>query len=429
MKIDIKQLPKSQTELTITVPYEVYQKWEKRALEDIGKQVKVAGFRPGHVPEAIVRQQVREDSIKMATLDYVLPQTYAEAVKKHDLQVIAHPKVDIKSEPKKEGDDFVYTAIVPVMPEVKMGNYRKIKIKKKKPEVTKKSIDETIEMIINRHAEWKDVDRKAKKGDRTEIAFEGFDKDGKTIPNTVSKNHPVILGSDTMIPGFEEEIVGMKRGEAKTFDITFPKDYHAEAMKGKKVKFEVTLNRLEEKLDQKLDDNLVEKITGHKQSVDAFKKQIEEELSAELEQKNKQEHENKIVKEIVDLTKVDLPDALIDQEIEEMLNEHRQRLKQQGLDWELFLKHVKKTEEEFKNEHRQSAEERVKARLGIQTIIREEKIEISKEELGSKIEEMTAHYPESEKKKIVDYYEKDKEAAHFLKNSMAADKLFAMFTK
>jgi len=429
MKVDIKKLPKSEVQLTITVPYEDYKKWEKKALEEVNKEMKIAGFRPGHIPEGVVREKLGEEGLKSATLDFVLPQTYAKAVMDNKIDVIAQPKVDIKSHIKKEGDDFVYCAIVAIMPEIKMGDYKKIKIARKPVTVDPRRVDETIQLIMDRHAQWKDVDRKAQKGDRAEVDFEGFDEEGKAIPNTASKNHPIILGSNTMVPGFEEAIVGIGKGETKEFELKFPKDYHAKAMQGKKVKFKLTLNRLEEKIEQKLDEAWIEKVTGKKQSVDDFKKLVEDDLKSELTIKANQEHDSAVVAEVLKITKADIPEALIGQEINFMLEDQKARAKHQGIAWEEYLKHINKTEEDFLKDHRKGAEERVLARLGVQHIIRDSNLHISDEELSQKIEALIAHYPEEQQSKVREHYENDKEAKTHLRHNLAADKLIDLLTK
>jgi trigger factor len=428
MKVEVKKLPKSEVELTITVPYDVYKKWEKKALEEISKEIKVSGFRSGNIPENIVRENVRPEAIKAATLDFVLPQTYTEAVKANDVQVVAQPKVDIKSDVVKEGDDFVYVATVAVMPELKMGDYKKIKIARKPVVVEKDRVDETINMVMDRYAEWKDVERKAKEGDRVEISFEGFDEEGKAIPNTASKNHPIILGSKTMVPGFEDGVVGMSKGEEKEFEVTFPKEYHSSSMQGKKVKFKANLLRLEEKLEQKLDEEMIEKIAGKKQSVDEFRKVVEDSLKEEIENRNREEHDNEVVNEIIKITKVELPEALIEQEVENMLEEQKHRVKDQGLEWDQYLKHIKKTEEDFAKEHRKPAEERIIARLGVQHILKDADIKVSDEEVEAKITEMASHYPEEQKKVVFDHFKEEKANKH-LRHNMAADKLIDMLSK
>ncbi|MBU0577430.1 trigger factor [Patescibacteria group bacterium] len=429
MKSEVKKLPKSQVEITITVPYEDYKKAEKKALEQIGKEIKVDGFRSGNIPEDVVRKQVDEQTIQGATLENIIPTSYTAAIKEHDVPVIAQPKVDIKSPVKKEGDDFVYIAVVAVMPEVKVGDYKKIKVAKPKVEVKKKQIDETIDMIMDRFAEWSDVKRKAKKNDRAEVSFEGFDEKGEAIPNTASKNHPIVLGTKTMVPGFEDAVIGMEIGKEKEFTITFPKDYHAKTMQGKKVKFKLTLNRLEEKKEQKLDEAIIEKITGQKQSVKDFTKRVEEDLLSEMQSRIQREHDNNVVKEIIKITKAELPDTLIDSEIEQLKQEQKQRISQQGLTWEQYLQHIKKTEEDFAKDHRKPAEERLLARLGVTHIIRDSKLEVKDKEVDKKIDELSARYPKEQQKQFREHYKEGSDAYRNLKNNMAADLLIDMLTK
>lgn len=427
MKAEIKKLPKSQVELTITVPHADYVKAEKQAIEKLSKEMKVDGFREGNIPENVVREKAGPQTIQSATLEVVIPVSYTAAVKEHEVQVIAQPQVTIKSPVQKEGDDFVYVATVSVMPEVKLGDYKKIKVKRREVKVTEKEVNETLEMIVNRFAEWKDVDRPAKSGDRIEIDFEGFDEEGKVIPNTGSKNHPLVLGSKIMVPGFEEAVVGMKKDDEKEFDIEFPEDYHAKPMQGKKVKFKAKANRVEEKQEQELNKAMVEKVTGQKMSVDDFKKHVKEDLEHEMKQRVQAEVDNKVVQEIVKITKAELPDSLIDEEIRLLKEERKQAVARQGLSWEQYLQHIKKTDEDFAKDHRKPAEERLLARLGVNQIIRNEKVEVSDEEADKRLQEMINAYPEAQRDQVREYYKKDSEAYRVLKNNLSADKLINMF--
>ena len=429
MKATLKTLPKSQIELTITVPYADYVKAQKQALERISKEMKVDGFRSGHIPEDVVRERAGEALINSVTLETLVPVTYTAAVKEHNVLVIAQPKIEVKNHVKKEGDELVYTATVATMPEVKLGNYKKIKVKKQPVKVTEKELNETLDMIVNRFAEWKTVERAAKDGDRVELDFEGFDQEGKLIPNTASKNHPVVLGSKTMIPGFEEAIIGMKVAQEKEFDIDFPKDYHAKEMQGKKVKFKVKLGRVEEKIEQQLTEAMIEKLTGQKQSVADFKKHVEEDLEREMKQRAQAEVDNKVVQEIVKITSAELPDSLIEDEISLLKEERMAAVKRQGLTWEQYLKHIKKTDDDFAKDYRKPAEERLLARLGVNQIIKEEKVEASDEEVEKSINEQAAAYPEDQQKSVLDYYKKGSEAYKTLKNNLSADKLINMFVE
>jgi len=429
MKSDIKKLPKSQIELTITVSYADYEKAEKKAIETLSKEIKVPGFRSGHIPEDVVREQVDEQAIYGTALEHLIPDTYIKAVKEHDIHIIAQPKVDVKTHVKKAGDQLVYTATVSVMPEVKMGDYKKIKVERPKIKVEKAQIDETVQMILDRFAEWNDVKRAAKKGDRAEINFEGFDEKGVAIPNTKSKNHPVVLGSKMMVPGFEEAVEGMEIGKEKEFDVTFPKDYHSKEMQGKKIHFKVSLNRLEEKKDIKLDEALIEKVTGQKQSVEDFMKHVEEDLLTEMKTRAEREHDNKVIQEIIKITKIDLPDILIEEEVEYLKHDQQERVKQQGITWEQYLAHIKKTDEDFAKDHKKAAEERLLARLGVLHILKDAKIEISDDQVDARIKEMSEGYPKEYQTKFLEYYKKGSEGYRTLKNNMAADKLIDMLSK
>ncbi len=429
MKSSVKKLPKSQVELTISVPYEEYLQAEKHALEHISEELKVEGFRPGHIPEDVIREKVDEQTIREVTIEHLLPMTYANAVKEHKVDVIARPKIDIKTPIKKAGDELTYVATVSIMPEIKMGDYKKIKVKREPVKVEPKQIEETLAMIVDRFAEWKDATGKAKKGHRAEITFEGFDEKKAAIPGTASKNHPVILGSNVMVPGFEDSIIDMAVGDTKEFDVDFPKDYHAEPLRGKKVGFKLTLGRLEEKLQKELTPELVEKVTGEKQSVEDFKKRVETDLKAEMEARARSEHDAKVVQEVMKITKVDLPEELINEELEYMKEEHKERVRQQGLTWEQYLKHIKKTEEDFVKDNRKGAEERLLARLGVQFILKDAKITVGDEEVTKKIEEMAAKYPENVRKQVHEHYGKDTEGWRSMKNNMAADKLIDMLSK
>lgn len=427
MPATFKQLPKSQIELTITVSYDEYLKAQKQALQKINQEMKVDGFRSGHIPEAVVLEKAGPAAIQSFTLEQIIPDTYAAAVKEHGLQVINQPKIEIKEHVAKEGDNLVYAAIVSIMPVVTVGDYKKIKVKKQAAAVTDKELNETLEMIMNRFAEWKDVDRVAQDKDRVELDFEGFDENNAIIPGTASKNHPVILGSKTMIPGFEEAIIGMKVGDEKEFNIVFPKDYHAKEMQGKNVKFKVKLGRLEEKIEQVLNETMIEKITGQKDSVEQFKERVKNDLEAEMKQRAQAEVDGKVVQEIIKITSAELPDSLIEDEIELLKDERKQAVTRQGLTWEQYLQHVKKTDEDFAKDHRKSAEERLLARLGVNQIIRQEKIEASDEDVMKRVHEVAMNYPEAQRKEVLDYYQKGSEAYRQLKNTLSADLLINMF--
>ncbi|MFO0780830.1 MAG: trigger factor [Candidatus Gracilibacteria bacterium] len=218
MKVTVEKLPKSEVKLTIEVPAERLEKYMEKAAEQISMHFKIPGFRPGHVPLDVLKQHVNEEGIEAHMLDIALPETYTEAVMKEKLQVVSRPKVEIKTK-----SPLVYEAVVAVFPEVSVSGYEKISVKKETPKVEAKDVDEVLAGIQKRHTTYKDVEREAKKGDRVEVDFDGFDDGGAPLDNTSSKNHPLVIGDNSLIPGFEDELVGMKKEEKKSFQITFQK--------------------------------------------------------------------------------------------------------------------------------------------------------------------------------------------------------------
>ena len=270
MDYKIKNLPKSEVEITVTVPEDKLPKYMAKAAEEISKDVKVKGFRPGHVPADVLEGHADKKLIEARAQELAIQDTYVEIVIKEKIQVVSRPKVKIEKE-----SPLVYVVTVAILPEVKVKDHKSIKVPKKEVKVTDKDIEEVLMDLKKRATTYKDVDRAAKKGDRVEVDFEGFDENEKAHENTKSTNHPLILGEQSLIPGFEEELYGLKKGEKKEFHLTFPKDYGKEDFRNKKVKFKAEMKRVEEGMEPILDESFVEKITGQKKSVDDLKKDIE----------------------------------------------------------------------------------------------------------------------------------------------------------
>lgn len=429
MKTTLKKLPKSQVELTLNVPYATYTQAEKKALQEANQHLKIDGFRPGHIPESIVKQNVQPDYLKQATLDHLLPKVLMQAAKENNLNIVAPPSVDVKTKDPKEGEDIVLVATMDVMPEVKLGNHKKIKIKKKPVKVEQKQVDETIAMIMDRFAVWKDVERKAKMGDRVEVDFEGFDDKKQPLANTKSKNHPLILGSKAFIPGFEEELVGLSVGDEKTFNITFPKDYHAADMQGKKVTFAVKVGRLEEKQKQELDEAMIEKITGQKQSPDEFKASVKKDLEFETQQRLQGEHDQAVVDALVKITEVELPDSLIAQELNDLKEEKKRDLARQGLKWEQYLSYMKSDEKKFEEDHRDAATYRLKSRFALHETMKALEIKVTEEQVETEIQKRMEKLPTENQEEFKKYYAPGSDGRRMLKNNMAVDQLMVHFTQ
>ena len=418
MDYEIKKLPKSEIEIKITVPEERMHEFKKKACDEISKDVKVKGFRPGHVPHNVLEQYVDKNLIKAQTQQFAIQQIYTEVAIKENLQVVSRPKVDIDSE-----EPLKFTAKVAVLPEVEIKDYKKIKVKKMDSKVTDKDIEQVVDDMKKYGTTFKDVERAVQKGDRVEVDFEGFDEGGASVENTKSSNHPVIIGEGSLIPGFEEELIGLKKDEKKEFDITFPKDYGKESFQNKKMKFKVQIKKIEEPSIPELDEALIEKMTGKKQTVEEFKKEIEKNIQAKKDLEAKQKQENDYIEKLLERTNVDMPESLIDEESEYILMEMKEDVEHKGIEFGKFLEQSKTTEDDLRKKYRPEGERRIKIRLALQYLITEERVEVTEDDLKAELEKIKANYPPDQEKKIQEEFEGGKLKAQ-LKNRLALRKLF-----
>lgn len=419
MDHQIKKLPKSEVEITITVPEEKMPEYRKRACEELSKDLKIKGFRPGHIPQHVLEQNIDPKYIDAYTQDIAIQRAYADFVIKEKIEVVSRPKVKIEKD-----SPLTFTAIVAVMPEVTIKDHKSIKVKKEEVKVTEKEIEDVLKDLMKHGTVYLDVDREVKKGDRVEIDFEGFDEEGKSVPNTKSSNHPVIVGENSLIPGFEDEIIGLKKDEKKEFDITFPKDYHSKDFQGKKLHFKVEVKRIEEPNEPELNEDFVEKITGTKKPIEDLKKEIEENIQAKKEQEAKNKHESEYLEALIKKAEIELPEALIDEEVHHMIHEVKDDISMRGIEFEKFLEQAKTTLEDLKKKYRPEAEKRLMIRLSLQHLIKEEDIKVSDEEMTEELAKIKENYPPSEHKKIEEEFTAGNLATQLL-NKLALQKLFA----
>jgi trigger factor len=418
MDYKIKSLPKSQVELTITVPEDKMSEYRKKACDDISKEVKVKGFRPGHVPPEVLESHIDKKYITAHAQEIAIQKTYATIVIKEKIQVVSAPKVKIEKD-----EPLTFTATVAILPEVEIKDHKSIKIPKEDIKVSKKDIEEVLTDIKRHSTTYKKADRPAKKGDRVEVDFEGFDEKEKPVENTKSKNHPVIIGENSLIPGFEDELIGMKKDEKKEFKITFPKDYGKKDFQNKKMKFKVELKSVEEAIIPEINEDFIEKIIGKKQSVEDFEKEIEKNIHAKKEEEAEQNRENKYIEALLKKTKIEVPEQLIDEEAEYILKDVKNDIEAKGLQFDKFLEQAKTKEDDLKKKYRPEAEKRIKIRLALQYLIKEEKIDVNDEDIKMEMEKLKAYYPKTEHGKIEKEFKSGKLKAN-LTNSLALRKLF-----
>ncbi len=379
----------TQTKLIIKASTDEISKAKSSVIKKLAPQVKVPGFRAGNVPPALVEKNIDPSVLQSEVLETVISKLYSSAVRQEDLRPIANPEIAIKK--FVPFTDLEFEADITVIGEIKLADYKKIKHSKTIAKVSAKDIDEVIKSLQTRAAERKTVKREAKKGDEVTIDFKGTNSKGEAISGADAKEYPLTLGSDSFIPGFEDEIIGLKAGEEKTFDITFPKDYAAKALQGKKVKFTVKVHKVSELVEPKLDDDFAAAV-GPFKSVDELKEDIKKQLTFEREREANTVFENELLDKIADKTTIELPNQLIDEQIDRIEQEEKQNLMYRGQTWEEHLKEEGVTAEEHREQKRPAAEKRVKIGIILSEVSEREEIQVTPEEIEVRLQIMKGQY-------------------------------------
>ncbi len=375
MNITVQNPINSEQTIEIELSEVEMEKYYHQAIQKISTQINIHGFRPGKIPTEVVEREVKKEQIFATAIDMALPPTYAEAVKKENIEPIGHPQIKIISE-----NPLKYEAIIPLYPEVKVEDQSKIKVSKDSTEASDQDIEDEIKRMSKHHSIYKAVDRTAKHNDKMEIDFDGFDESGVPLEGTNSKNHPLILGEDTLVPGFEAELIGLKKGEQKDITITFPGDYFHTPFQNKKVRFHIKVNTLEEVIPPKLHD-LIKKVSGKDLTEEAFKALLKENISKEKIQHEQDRLENNLLEQILKHTKLTIPHGLIDEEINYMIDEQKQNIEKRGMKWEDYLTSKNLTQEQLYKELHPDAEKRLTLRFGVQQLFKELNIDITEQEL------------------------------------------------
>ena len=390
METSVQKLEKSEVKLTVALTEEEMKKFRVKAVKDLQDKVKVPGFRAGKIPEDVLRGEIGEQAFLGEVMEFAVSESYEEAVKKENLHPVGYPKMNIIQQ-----DPLKYEAIVPTVPEIKFKKeIEKGKVSRKKPEVKEEEIQAVLADFMKRTVEWKDVVREAKTGDRVEIDFDGKDADGVPLDGTSSKNHPIVLGSKSFIPGFEEEIVGMKMADEKDFEITFPKDYHSAAFKNKKVKFHVKLNRIEEGTESELNDAFAQKVSkDEKKTLADLKQEIHTELGHQKEHDEDTRIEGEFLKELLEIVEAEVPEVLVDREVDFLIERIKGDLEKRKQKWEDYEAEMKEKGKDIRAELRKPALEQVLIRLGLERLFELENPEVSEADIEEEIEHLVGHYP------------------------------------
>ena len=392
MKTKLKNISDVKVELTISLGAEELKAAEQVALTKLAKEVKIEGFRKGKAPLEMVASQVDPNLLNQETLENALSKSVAEAFLKEKVQAINRPEVDVKK--FIPGTELEFTATTEIMPKVKLGDYKKLGIKKEAVKVSKKEVKETIDRILKNFAEKKKVEREAKNGDEVVIDFLGK-KDGVAFDGGKAEKFPLELGSKSFIPGFEEGLIGKKAGDELSLDLEFPKDYHAKDLAGAKVVFEVKIHEVRENVEPEINEDFLSKL-GDFKTKEEFEKQIEEDLKTQKQAEADEKFKDELVKKLSEVSKVPVPEILLEDQKRSIEMNMQQNLMYSGLSLEDYLERMGKTREEWlEKDVKEAAEMRVKSGLALAELSKVEKVKSDTKELDARIVQLKEQYRNS----------------------------------
>jgi len=353
------------------------------------KYFSIPGFRKGKAPYKIVEKQYGAQIFYEDAFNEVASEVYEKELKEAKIEAVSRPDIDITQ--MEKGKDLIFTAVVQTKPEVKLGKYKGIDLKKIEYTVEDKDIDHEISHMQERNARLVNVeDRPVEKNDTTVIDFEGF-VDGVAFEGGKAENHELVIGSNTFIPGFEDQIIGMKIDEEKEINVTFPEEYFSKDLAGKPAVFKVKLHEIKKKELPEVDDEFAKDVSEF-DTIKELKESIKEKLEEENKNKAKYETEEEAIKTVCENTEIEIPSGMVETETDNMIRDIEQRLTYQGLNFAQYLQMMQKTEADMRKEMEEQALRQVKTKLVLEAIVANEKIEASEDEIKAKLEEMATTY-------------------------------------
>ena len=423
MKYTFEKAEKSTVKITITLSATEWKDAISAAYEKTKGRYSLPGFRKGKVPKHLLEATYGEGIFYEDAINDAFPKYYGEVLDKEpSIEAVAHPDVDIK---KIDEKGLVIEAVVAVKPEVALGEYKGINFKKNKYNVKKSDIDDELKRLQERNSRMVEVEGRAvADGDTVIIDYSGS-VDGVKFDGGTAEKQTLVIGSKTFIPGFEEQLIGMNKGDEKDINVKFPDDYHAENLKGKDAVFAIKLHEIKKKELPEINDEFIKDAVGA-ESLEDYKKEIKERLSKQNADKAERELEDEIIKKISENATVEIPDALVNNQIDRMVQEMEYRMSYQGLKLEDYLKYIGKTMDEYRKEYEPQAKSIVKSQLVIEKIISEEKIEATDKDVEERIAEMAKaqNKPVPDVKKNMQARQLD-----YVKNDIIIKKLFDTLKK
>ncbi|MBR3720895.1 MAG: trigger factor [Clostridia bacterium] len=415
MRIKVEKTENTnELKLTFNVPAETFDEGMKKVYSKTAKYFNIPGFRKGKAPMSFVEKTYGSEIFYEDTFNEIVPEIFEKEIEENKLEVVSKPEIDIVQIGK--GKELIFTAVVQTKPEVKLGKYKGIAIEKVEYKVTDEDINHELEHMAEKNSRLISVENEAvAEKDIAVIDFEGF-VDGVAFEGGKAENHELEIGSKTFIPGFEDQIIGMKVDEERDINVKFPDEYFSAELAGKDATFKVKLHEIKRKELPALDDEFAKDVSEF-DTLDELKASIKEKLETENANKEKYETEEKAIKAVCDATDIDIPSGMVETEIDNMLKDIETRLSYQGLNMKQYLQMIGKTEADVRKDYEEQAKTSVKSRLVLEAIVKQEKLEAGEEEIVEKVKEMAENYG----RKAEDLQENE-HLKNYIKENMAAEK-------
>ena len=390
MSLQVERLEHNMAKLTIEVPAEEVEKELQAAyLKERGK-ISLPGFRKGRVPRQMIEKMYGPEVFYDEAANRMISEAYAKAYDECELELVSQPKIEITQ--LEKGKEFIFTAEVAVKPEVKLGEYKGLKVDKVSTRVTQKEVDEEIDKERERNARTIDVtDRAVQDKDQITLDFEGF-VDGVAFEGGKASDYPLTIGSGAFIPGFEDQLIGANIDEEKEINVTFPEEYQAKELAGKAAVFKCTVHSIKAKELPELDDEFVSDVSEKSETVDAYKAEVKAKIKERKENEGKQKREDQSVEQAVANAEMDIPEAMISFQSRQMVDDFARRIMQQGMTMEQYFQFTGLSEEKMMEEFKPEAEKRIRTRLTLEAIVAAENIEVSEERLDEELQKMADSY-------------------------------------
>ena len=405
----------NEVKVKITVEASKFDEAIKKVYFQSAKYFNIPGFRKGKAPMQIVEKYYGKEIFYEDAFNEVAQKALEEAIEENKLEIVSRP--DIEVEQIEKGKDLIFTAVMQTKPEVKLGKYKGVEIDKIEYKATEKDVQHELSHMQEHNSRMISVDdRPVASGDIAVIDFEGF-VDGKPFDGGKAEGHELEIGSNTFIPGFEDQVIGMNIDEEKEIEVKFPEEYFAKELAGKPATFKVKVHEIKKKELPELDDEFAKDVSEF-DTLKELKKDIKAKKQKQNDEKAKYETQEAVIKAVCDDMKVEIPSGMIENEIDNMIKDIEQRLSYQGLKFEQYLQMMGKTEEDIRKEYEPQAIEGIKSRLALEAIIEAEKIEATEEDIDKKLKEMAKNYGKENDEEFL----KNENVRNYIKQGLASEK-------